>query len=107
MVVVVQPVLSEVSDVNIRPAVVVVIADGHPESPSVVRYARCNGPMFSVEHWSVRSSGRNCALCAGSLTSVRRFVLLILCMGANSRWDQGVKKNQADECSYSHGATPV
>src|SRR5207248_2371525 len=40
MVVVVQPVLSEVSDVNIRPAVVVVIADGHPESPSVVRYAR-------------------------------------------------------------------
>ena len=40
MIVVIKPVLAVIRDVQIRPAVVVVIADGHAKSPSLVGDAR-------------------------------------------------------------------
>jgi hypothetical protein len=37
---VVQPVLSVVGDVEIRPTIIVVVSDGYAETPAVVGYAR-------------------------------------------------------------------
>ncbi len=39
MIVVIEAVLAEIADVHIRPAVVIVIADGDAEAPAVVGYA--------------------------------------------------------------------
>src|SRR5438552_7371008 len=38
VIVVIQPIFAEVRDINIRPAVVVKVSNGNPESPALIRY---------------------------------------------------------------------